>query len=59
MAETPRKQKPLKNLRGVRVLQGFLTARATGLEPATTGSTVRYSNQLSYAPVRFGATGLG
>src|SRR5262249_38993680 len=22
----------------------------TGLEPATTGSTVRYSNQLSYAP---------
>lgn len=26
-------------------------ARATGLEPATTGSTVRYSNQLSYAPV--------
>src|SRR5579885_1773640 len=23
---------------------------ATGLEPATTGSTVRYSNQLSYAP---------
>jgi hypothetical protein len=30
---------------------GFLLqARATGLEPATTGSTVRYSNQLSYAP---------
>lgn len=26
-------------------------ARATGLEPATTGSTVQYSNQLSYAPV--------
>ena len=25
-------------------------ARATGVEPATTGSTVRYSNQLSYAP---------
>ena len=25
-------------------------ARATGIEPATTGSTVRYSNQLSYAP---------
>ena len=25
-------------------------ARATGLEPATTGSTVQYSNQLSYAP---------
>ena len=28
-------------------------ARATGLEPATTGSTVRYSNQLSYAPNRW------
>jgi hypothetical protein len=27
------------------------SARATGLEPATTGSTVRYSNQLSYAPI--------
>ena len=27
-----------------------LPARATGLEPATTGSTVRYSNQLSYGP---------
>ena len=27
-------------------------ARATGVEPATTGSTVRYSNQLSYAPTR-------
>ena len=25
-------------------------ARATGLEPATSGSTVRNSNQLSYAP---------
>src|SRR5438094_8572521 len=24
--------------------------RRTGLEPATTGSTVRYSNQLSYRP---------
>ena len=29
-------------------------ARATGLEPATTGSTVRYSNQLSYAPAQGG-----
>ncbi len=28
------------------------SARATGLEPATTGSTVRYSIQLSYAPER-------
>ena len=27
-------------------------ARVTGLEPATTGSTVRYSNQLSYTPAR-------
>ncbi len=26
------------------------SARTTGLEPATTGSTVRYSNQLSYVP---------
>ena len=25
-------------------------ARPTGLEPATPGSTVRYSNQLSYGP---------
>jgi integrase len=30
--------------------KGKRKARATGLEPATTGSTVRYSNQLSYAP---------
>ena len=30
-------------------LRKFL-ARLTGLEPATTGSTVRYSNQLSYDP---------
>ncbi len=29
---------------------GFTQARRTGLEPATTGSTVRYSNQLSYRP---------
>src|SRR5687767_8502136 len=28
----------------------FDSTSATGLEPATTGSTVRYSNQLSYAP---------
>ena len=38
---------------------GYLSARATGLEPATTGSTVRYSNQLSYAPKSFPYTGLG
>ena len=29
---------------------GVCQARPTGLEPATTGSTVRYSNQLSYGP---------
>src|SRR5439155_14178448 len=29
-------------------------ARPTGIEPATTGSTVRYSNQLSYGPERLG-----
>jgi hypothetical protein len=29
---------------------GSSPARPTGLEPATTGSTVRYSNQLSYGP---------
>ena len=34
-------------------LRPFESTRATGLEPATTGSTVRYSNQLSYAPKRF------
>ena len=28
----------------------FGLTRTTGLEPATTGSTVRYSNQLSYVP---------
>ena len=27
----------------------FVAATLTGLEPATTGSTVRYSNQLSYS----------
>ena len=37
----------------------FYSARATGLEPATTGSTVRYSNQLSYAPKVFSDNGLG
>ena len=35
-----------------------LKARPTGLEPATPGSTVRYSNQLSYGPkVLFGKLG--
>jgi hypothetical protein len=36
----------------------FCLARATGLEPATTGSTGRYSNQLSYAPKLFINIGL-
>ena len=42
------------NDEGLRRLRfaGLRVARATGLEPATTGSTVRYSNQLSYAPSR-------
>ncbi len=37
----------------------FLTTRPTGVEPATTGSTVRYSNQLSYGPLcpRLGGSG--
>ena len=30
--------------------QGLVQARVTGLEPATFGSTVRCSNQLSYTP---------
>ena len=34
---------------------GFLQATLTGLEPATTGSTVRYSNQLSYSALFDGA----
>ena len=33
-----------------RISRGFDMARTTGLEPATTGSTGRYSNQLSYVP---------
>ena len=33
-------------------------ARPKGLEPSTTGSTVRYSNQLSYGPKLFASTGL-
>jgi hypothetical protein len=30
--------------------EGEHESRPTGFEPATTGSTVRYSNQLSYGP---------
>ncbi len=32
------------------IADGFYLARLTGIEPATTGSTVRDSNQLSYNP---------
>ncbi len=32
------------------VLSGVFRTRPTGFEPATTGSTVRYSSQLSYGP---------
>ena len=34
------------------VLPRAFSTRRTGLEPATTGSTGRYSNQLSYRPKR-------
>ena len=42
-------KKPLKRL----YFKGFSAPRTTGLEPATTGSTVQYSNQLSYVPKYF------
>ena len=32
--------------------RGFSATRPTGFEPVTTGSTVRYSSQLSYGPVQ-------
>ena len=48
-ASFPRNSKSRKSL----TYGSLRQARATGLEPATTGSTVRYSNQLSYAPVAF------
>ena len=44
--ETPSRKKKALNSLGK---QGFSKATLTGLEPATTGSTVRYSNQLSYS----------
>ena len=47
-------RKPLENKRKTR----FSLSRPTGFEPATSGSTVRYSNQLSYGPTRPGKTGL-
>src|SRR4051812_9339839 len=43
----PRNTRTLASAEGC---EGSDQASATGLEPATTGSTVRYSNQLSYAP---------
>jgi len=53
----PTNDKTPKNI----VFRGLQEATLTGLEPATTGSTVRYSNQLSYSalnelsrpPIRF------
>ena len=45
----PETNKPLHG-RGLHRRWEQQPASATGLEPATTGSTVRYSNQLSYAP---------
>jgi hypothetical protein len=42
--------RPPKTLDSSGVCFNQSTARTTGLEPATTGSTVRYSNQLSYVP---------
>ncbi len=41
-----------KNPDQTEVEPGFSLARPTGLEPATSGSTVRCSNQLSYGPWR-------
>ena len=41
----PTNDKTPKNI----VFRGLQEATLTGLEPATTGSTVRYSNQLSYS----------
>src|SRR5262249_48816487 len=43
-------KKTPENTRFAAHFPGFTRARTTGLEPATTGSTVRYSNQLSYVP---------
>ncbi len=36
----------------------YLMAERTGLEPATTGVTGRYSNQLNYRSKMVGATGV-
>ena len=44
----PQKSPHPKN--GTRPPEGSREARRTGLEPATTGVTGRYSNQLSYRP---------
>ena len=51
----PRPQETTK----AREVRAFVKARPTGLEPATTGSTVRYSNQLSYVPSLLSAFILG
>ena len=41
----------LANIEETQCLRGVSKTRPTGFEPATSGSTVRYSNQLSYGPV--------
>ena len=40
---------PVRRLVGIRAERSTGMARATGLEPATSGVTGRHSNQLSYA----------
>jgi hypothetical protein len=56
LSNTQKRGKKDNRPRNHKCLQGLmlLLARATGIEPATTGSTVRYSNQLSYAPTPLG-----
>src|SRR6185437_11066420 len=39
-----------KKNKALTLVRALSSTRPTGLEPATSGSTVRYSNQLSYGP---------
>jgi hypothetical protein len=55
LTTSPTKKKPLGFMETPRVLLTRIKARSTGVEPATSGSTVRCSNQLSYDPEK-GAT---